>query len=396
MRVGCLPAQSFSSHIEHRKGQKNAAVWVAALPKKVSGQAEETISKTMVDGSERSFQGKQYRQQAYVSSSSLVPAHLTQALHHQPLLRRQDAPGTLRHMKASSALPSAETHTSHMMRKKQLGTHAQISPAHLGATDEVDFSYNFTHVWQFSQGSAEVGKTLQAYPHLSSRKGICGALSALWIERRAHGSSLRAHLEKSDGTIDLNQIRRAIQLHNISVMCNPGAMIEQDLNASEKAYGGFSIFSGARRSAVKTNQTAAFTQWLVEQKPAGSTGMHKLTEVISESVKREGRGHEDFVEDMAKSIVNEDGAHTIRGNLYKQINIFGKASGHSMAISISKNGTVAFFDPNVGEIHFPNKDNFIDWWPLFLGTMRYEKMCEAYKTVSFGLPPKSGVRETLV
>ncbi|WP_421196132.1 YopT-type cysteine protease domain-containing protein [Aeromonas jandaei] len=53
---------------------------------------------------------------------------------------------------------------------------------------------------------------------------------------------------------------------------------------------------------------------------------------------------------------------------YKKISFSGKMAGHTVAAHVDEQQGVTFFDPNFGEFHFPDKEQFKNWftnafWP---------------------------------
>ncbi|WP_066014799.1 YopT-type cysteine protease domain-containing protein [Endozoicomonas atrinae] len=229
-------------------------------------------------------------------------------------------------------------------------------------------SFNGSCTWDFSQVENPVAKIIGTHPE--SRGGICQMLSARWIERHAHGSSLASWLSTSGSigkkNINPSKIRQLMQQFIATTTLKSGLMTEQN--------------SG------KIDQDASTNLWLESHgirqcrniKFMGA-GQFKFNQIQTRSGSRGNMPKGDFAREIAVNIQRD--LHNCHYGNYALIGIQGY-SGHAIAAWIAQDA--CFFDPNFGEFYFSDKNAFINWFPAFFlaspYSLPYFGLAESYET----------------
>lgn len=181
-------------------------------------------------------------------------------------------------------------------------------------------SYGGTVTFRLSQVTGTFGREI--LKHGDTAGGVCDSLSAHWIRSRVRGQDLSDQLYPDGRKGQLS----SSEVHSIKQLAIDGYAADHQDDVTE--------------------------QWLENE-----TGGHLYKgsyKPYRERIDAAGpRG-------MAENILHIPARN--HDDAYKMIGLFGRFSAHSVAAHVHRHAGVAFFDPNFGEFHFPDKEDFRRWF----------------------------------
>jgi YopT peptidase len=210
--------------------------------------------------------------------------------------------------------------------------------------------------WNFSQTDFAVLKV--TCWNSVSRNGICKALAAQWIVDHAHGGALHNRVVDRRGNLSESAIRlitqNFISWRRAQKSAVPEFLIKRGVLPRQSS---LDISRTFDRKVGKRNVEVTTVEHTT--KPTDQTGGGAGCNVALE---------------LAQALRRVCGS-------YAMID-FGpvSGSGHSTAAWIggptySSDGDACFFDPNVGEFYFEDKENFFKWFEVFYATSYQGFLC---------------------
>jgi len=199
--------------------------------------------------------------------------------------------------------------------------------------------FNGVMTWDYSQTDFSVWKIIRKDD--VSANGICAALSAQWIVDHAYGGSLRNRVTDGNGKVNVGAVR----------------MVMQNFIA---AYG---------NQDYETGQFL-LSRGMVQKRTSKDVKLYKEKRVGRRIVTTSSIQHTSSpLDDMGTSgnvALNLTAALRKVVNGYAQVDFGGTGVGHATAVWIgAQNEDACFYDPNLGEVWFQDKNDFFPWFEYF-------------------------------